>query len=299
MNSTHKARRIVLYWLPLAFTLAVSAHADDAVIASMGKIEVKSSDVTDLLDIQGAPAGSSLSAKDIDQLIRTEAMRQALIVEASAKGWDKREEVIALMEIAKDQVLVQSYLNDIARPAADYPGDSEIKKAYDENQSSFKAPRQFRMSQIYLSLNADSKPQDIADKAENVAAEAQKKGADFAKLATENSQHASSVKKGGDMGWLAEDQISPEIRTAVSALDKGQVSKPVKTEQGWHIIKLTDEKAAGIMSLSDAREQIKRALRLQKAQANERKYLEGIITKTPLKVNEVEVARLQDSLRGK
>ena len=93
-------------------------------------------------------------------------------------------------------------------------------------------------------------------------------GADFAALAKASSEHTQSSASGGDLGWLTENQILPEVRAAVTQLKPGWVTGAVKTAQGWHVVKLLERKDIQVLPLADVRDRIVAALRYRKAQEN-------------------------------
>jgi peptidylprolyl isomerase len=78
---------------------------------------------------------------------------------------------------------------------------------------------------------------------------------------------------------------------------KGDVSAPIKSAAGWHLIKLIDKKAAGTRPLSDIRGNLIAAMRNRKAQDMERTYLEALAIKLPPSVNQIELGKLQNGLR--
>ena len=80
-------------------------------------------------------------------------------------------------------------------------------------------------------------------------------GGDFATLAKERSKDAQSAAKGGELGWVVKEQIMPELGNAAFALEKDQISEPVQTQFGWHVLKVVDKRDA--VPLEDVRDQVK------------------------------------------
>jgi parvulin-like peptidyl-prolyl isomerase len=277
----------------------VLAQGSDDVVAKLGPAEIRVSDLQKLIDAQPPEIRDQLlkSPAALDRLVRTEVYRRALIEEARAKGWDKRPDVAVQMERAREQVLVTSYMNELAKPPAEFPSDQELAAAYAANQAEFALPRQFRVAQIFVAVPKDAAKADterLRKKADDIAKRAQSKDADFARLAQANSDHKASAEQGGDLGWIAERDMIPEMRTLIPTLAKGEVGKPVRTEQGWHIIKLLDLKSASVRPLAEVRVQLAAAMRQRLAQENEKRYLDRMAEQTPVAVNEIALGKLRN-----
>ena len=94
-----------------------------------------------------------------------------------------------------------------------------------------------------------------------------------------------------DLGWLREDQLLPAVREAVSPLQDNAISEPVRTSEGWHIVKLLGTRPAAVAPLAEVKDGIIPALRQQRAQANARAFVEDMLRKEPIQLNEIEMAR--------
>lgn len=285
--------------LLLALALAGSAPViAQEVIAKMGSTEIKAADLKRLIAGDSAEAQRSGSLDELDQIVRRELVRQALVAEAKAKGFDKSAEFLQKLERVKEQIMVSAYVNSLSKPPADYPSEAELKAAYDTNKASFTIPKQYQLAQIYIAqpANADAATtQKIQQRVNDTATKAAARNADFAKLAREASEHKESAAKGGELGWLPEPQIVPEIRAALQTLQKGGVSGAIKSATGWHIVKVIDTKEGSERPLNEVRAYLTDALRLRKAQVSEQQYLADLIKKAPITVNQVELAKYAQS----
>ena len=287
-------------WLSLVWIGSVSAQqgsAEDPVLGKMGNVEIKASEIRRLIDAQPPELRKQMTgAAELDRLVRSELVRQSLLMEARSKNWDKKPDVALMMERARDQALLQMYVSNLARPPAEYPSEDDIRRAYEANKGAFAVPAQFNLAHIFISSPEDAdKPTAAAAqrKAMELAVKAKASGADFAKLARDNSQQADTAAKGGDMGWVSVAQMLPETRSAVEKLGKGEVGGPIHTSDGWHILKLLDWKAASTRSLSEVHDSIANQLRTRRAQEIERSYIEVLISRTQPSVNQAELAKLQ------
>jgi len=132
---------------------------------------------------------------------------------------------------------------DAAKIQADVKADdATLKQKYDEQKSRFVTPEQRLASHILVKVdaNADAAAQKAAlEQAQAIAAEA-KSGKDFAALAKADSADLGSKAQGGDLGWLEKGVTDPAFESALFALNKGDISDPVKTDEGYHIIQLRD-----------------------------------------------------------
>jgi parvulin-like peptidyl-prolyl isomerase len=129
------------------------------------------------------------------------------------------------------------------------PDDAQAKSFYDDNKAQFEQPEQVHARHILIAVEKsnDQAAWDAAQKrAKMVHAEATKADADFAKLAADKSE-GPSAKEGGDLGFFARGAMVPEFENVVFGLKKGEISEPVKTAFGWHVIKLEERRDAGVV----------------------------------------------------
>lgn len=290
--------RLLAAFLALA---SLPALANDklpaGVVAKMGDIELKAEELRPLVDSLPPEIRAQLAQNpaELQRVVRTEMLRKALAAEARGKGWDKRPEVTAQMERAREQALVETYMNNLSRPPESFPSEAEIKAAYDQGQAAFAVPKQYRLSQIFVLAppETDKLAFDKArTKATDLAAKARAKGADFAALAKGGSEHTESAGRGGDMGWVPETNLLPELREPVAGMKKGDVAGPVKAAQGWHVVRLEDVREKSVRPLAEVRDQVAGALRLRKARETEAAYLTFMTNKTPVSFSDAELSKL-------
>ncbi len=135
----------------------------------------------------------------------------------------------------------------------------EVEKFYKEGPpSKFDAPEMIRASHILIAARSDAPPEDVLTaekKADDLSARL-KKGESFEELAKANSDDPNAKQTGGDLDYFSRERIMPEFADAAFKLKVGEVSAPVRTKFGFHIIKLTDRKPAHTATLNEARDQI-------------------------------------------
>jgi parvulin-like peptidyl-prolyl isomerase len=115
------------------------------------------------------------------------------------------------------------------------------------------------LAQIFIALpkTADKTTTDKAQgKLEAVKKSLHQNGADFAAIAKANSEESESAPRGGEIGWLGENQVQPEVRPQVLSLSKNATSEPIRLEDGWHILKVLDIKEAYTPTLDEIRSQL-------------------------------------------
>jgi peptidyl-prolyl cis-trans isomerase D len=132
--------------------------------------------------------------------------------------------------------------------------DADIERAYNDDIEQYSTPEQVRASHILLKTEGKDDAV-VKAKAEELLKQA-RSGADFADLATKNSEDEGSAKNGGDLDYFGKGRMVPEFDQVVFAMEPGQVSDLVKTEFGYHIIKLVDKKPGVTRTLAEVRQQI-------------------------------------------
>ena len=294
--------------IPIACLLAASrclyaAGAPDAaggnsnVIALVGDTEVKLDEIRSTIESLDARDQAAL-ARDpslLTQTVRTLLMRRVVLKEALAKHWDTEPAVATLIQRARDNTVVESYLQSVSKPPDSYPSDAELQAAYDARKSQLLVARQFRLAQIFVALpkNADKTTTEKAQtKLDTVRKGLHQSGADFATVAKTNSEEPESAARGGELGWLNESQIQPEVRLQLGSLTKNSISEPIRLDDGWHILKVVDIKEPYTPTLEEIHSALAQQLRNEKTQANSQAYLGKLLQQTPVAINELALSRV-------
>jgi parvulin-like peptidyl-prolyl isomerase len=291
-----KVNKLAIVVGSLVLSLPLGALAQTAVVAKTGQATVTQADITTVLKSVSPDVRTRLAADPakLDQVVRNRLAVAAVLAEASSKGWDKQPQVQAMIDEARRDVIMRSYLASVSAPAADYPSDADIQTAYTQNQAAFTVPRSLRLSQIYIAVppNADAASVEKARKqASDLAHQAQASGADFSTLAQANSQDKASSAHGGDMGFVPDSGLVPEIRKAVDGAKPGDVVGPVQTAAGFHVIKLTDTRAAGVRPLADVKEQIRARMKQERAEQNAQAYMAKLVSPGAVTIDEAALSK--------
>ena len=137
------------------------------------------------------------------------------------------------------------------------PSDADLMKRYESEKQRYVQPEQREVSHILVNVPANATPeqQKVAlAKADKIAAEATPEN--FAKLAAQDSDDLGSKRQGGDLGWLQKGVTNAAFDTAMFALKKGEISKPVLTPDGYDILWLRDTRSGEAKSFAEVRDQL-------------------------------------------
>jgi peptidyl-prolyl cis-trans isomerase C len=162
---------------------------------------------------------------------------------AEAKKVSDQPEFKSRMTFVRNKLLMETLLQDVGKAAAT---PDALKKAYDDAAKNIGTEQEVRARHILVPTE---------DEAKAVLAEI-KKGTDFAELAKQKSKDPGAAAEGGDLGYFGKDQMVPEFAEVAFKLDKGQVSDPVKTQFGWHIIKVEDKRVKPVPPFDQVKEQV-------------------------------------------
>ena len=139
----------------------------------------------------------------------------------------------------------------------------DVEAFYNANVQQYQTPEQVRASHILLKTDGKDEAA-VRKQAEDILKQARAAGADFAALAKKYSEDDGSKATGGDLDYFSKGRMVPEFESAAFAMQPGQVSDLVKSQFGFHIIKVVDKKAAATRSLDEVRAQIEQSLAAQR-----------------------------------
>ena len=178
------------------------------------------------------------------------------------------------------------------------PTQEELSQYYDTNISQYRTAGQVRASHILLRIDEQLEA-DVQLRAAALAAQA-RSGVDFAQLARENSDDEGTAQDGGDLGLFGRGRMVPEFEAAVFSMTPGEISDPVKSAFGFHVIHLTDMQQEVTQSLDEVRESISNTLKRERAESRARSLAQAIAVEitTPADLQQAATLRgyeLQES----
>lgn len=162
--------------------------------------------------------------------------------------------------------------------------DDEIKAYFEKNKARYEVKEQVRASHILFKVGKkDDKAKDAAAKkqADDVYKLAIAKGADFAALAKKHSQ-GPTAPRGGDLSYFTKGRMVPAFEKVAFAMKPGEVAKPVRTQFGWHVIKVTDKKEGRQRPFAEVKESIDKLLRNKKSRQAKSELLKGLREKAQI-----------------
>jgi peptidyl-prolyl cis-trans isomerase C len=222
-------------------------------------------------------ASQKLEVKDLDKQI------EAKLAQGKARFANEQDFAKAIKDLEMDEkdlrdytrrdLMISNFVEKTIMPKV-IVTEADAKKFYDENPDKFSKSESVKASHILLGVD----PKATADEKKTAREKAEKlrkeltAGADFADLAKGNSTCPSS-QQGGDLGFFGKGQMVPAFEKAAFALKPGEISDVVETQFGYHIIKLTEKKAAEKVDFKEAQPRIEDYLKNQKTGAAVNDYL--------------------------
>lgn len=189
---------------------------------------------------------------------------QVKVSDADVKAYyDKNTAQFQVPEQAKIEYLV---LDNAAASAQISVSDADIKSYYEQNQKQYTTSEERRASHILIALKKGASAADKAAakaKADKLYAQATANPADFAKLAKANSEDPGSAEHGGDLGYFGPGTMLKPFEDAVFQMKQGQISQPVLSDYGYHIIQLTGIKPASAKSFDEVKSEIASTIKTQ------------------------------------
>ena len=237
---------VAAFALALGATLAFAgaASADPKVLAKVDGSPITEDDLKDAMaDIgPGLPQkleGAARQKYVLDYLIDLRLAAK----KAQTEKLDESPEFARKLAYYRDKLAMEQLLGSVAKAATTEEAE---RKAYDEAAKAEPPQEEIHARHILVPTEDEAK----------AALARIKGGEDFAKVATELSKDPSA--DGGDLGWFTKDRMVPEFSDAAFKLKKGEVSDPVKTQFGWHIIKIEDVRTKSFPPFEQVKDQAAR-----------------------------------------
>ena len=206
--------------------------------------------------VAGAAAGEKVTDADVDAEIAKikKQFPDEKIFEEQLKQAGQTPEKLKenLRTMLQQQLWMKSQVT-----ASDVT-EAQAQSFYDSNTKEFEQPETVKASHILFMLKPDATEADVTKQkdAATKAAERATKGEDFAGLAKELSEEPGAKESAGDLGFFTKDRMVPEFANAAFSQKIGDISQPVRSQFGWHVIKVTETKPAGTVPFPEVKDQI-------------------------------------------
>ncbi|MBX6367012.1 MAG: peptidylprolyl isomerase [Rhodospirillales bacterium] len=219
------------------------AQGDDPVVARVNGKELKRSDVEAMHKLL-PPQVQQLPLETVYPMLVDQMVSQMLITEAAKKEkLDQDPELKKRLARYEERLMQEAWLQREVEKAA---GEEQLKSRYEQYLKEHPAKEEVSARHILVDKEEDAKA---------IVTELDK-GADFATLAKQRSKDPAAAT-GGDLGFFSQDEMVPEFAEAAFKLKKGEYTKtPVKTQFGWHVIKVEDRRAGAQPSFEESRDQL-------------------------------------------
>jgi peptidyl-prolyl cis-trans isomerase C len=226
----------------------------DRLVAKVDGVEIRESDIAMAEDDLGQNAQQMTPDAKRDYLVSylTDVILAAKAAEGKKLADDK--DFKSRIAFIRRKLLMETLLMAEGKAAVT---DAAMKKVYEDAVKQMGGEQEVRARHILVATEPEAKA---------IVTEISK-GTDFAELARQKSKDPGAAAEGGDLGWFGKDQMVPEFADAAFKMDKGQVSEPVKTQFGWHIIKVEDKRTKPVPEFAKVKDQVETFV-ARKAQAD-------------------------------
>lgn len=245
----------------------------DKLLAEVNGKKITGVDYNLFIDSLNPQLKQYFGGKEMNKEVVNELVYQTLLYEdAMEKGMDKDDEFTQVLEKTKESMLKTYALGKLLATVS--VTDDEIKKFYKDNKDLFKENESANASHILVA--EEDKANEIYEKVKN--------GEDFASLAKEFSI-CPSKEKGGELGTFTRGQMVKEFEDAVFNNEVATITEPVKTQFGYHIIKINDKNEGRDLSFDEVKDKIAAQVRRQKEQALYNEKITELKEKYQVKMN--------------
>ena len=215
----------------------------DPVIAKVDGAEIRQSDLTLAEEDLGQNAPPMSADAKRDYLVAYVSDIMLVAKAAEGKKVTDNKDFKTRLAFIRNKLLMETLLQSEGKAAVT---DTSMRQVYDEAVKQMSGEHEVRARHILLATE---------DEAKAVLADLQK-GIDFAELAKQKSKDPGAAAQGGDLGFFTKDQMVPEFAEVAFKLEKGQLSEPVKSQFGWHIIKVEDKRSKPAPEFDKVKDQV-------------------------------------------
>lgn len=290
-------RIIALSFMVLTSSVAFAAVDKKVWVVENEAVQVNEAElrtITKALMKTGQIPPGKLSAAYVEKAAKDFMLYKALAADAQKLGLDQTPEVQKLLEMSQQRMLGGVYLADYL-DKLDLPDFEKIAfENYTLNKEQFVRPETVNAQHILIGFDGDeSKAQLLA---EEIRAKVLEGKHSFAELAKEYSTDPSAQNNSGNLGFFDKSQMVPEFSDVAFSLKVGDVSQPVKSQFGWHIIQVLEKRPAKTLEFSEVKDNLIRTAEQSFKQNARGKKLKETVYTPGLKVNEELINKIAHDL---
>jgi len=240
------------------------AQDKDPLVAKVNGTEIHQSDL-DIIETEAGqiPPMSEAAKKDYLVAFMTDMILVSTAAQAQKLG--DTPEFAKRLEFNRNKLLMSELLEKTGKAALT---NEAMHKVYDDAVKQMPAEEEVHARHILVrAAPGDEAASKAAEEKIKTVVARLNKGEDFAKIASEVTEDPSGKANGGDLGFFSKEQMVPEFADAAFGLEQGKISAPVKTQFGWHVIKVEDKRTKPAPSFDDVKPQVE-AFVTRKAQAD-------------------------------
>ncbi len=202
---------------------------------------------------------------------------ELLLQEAKRRGIHKSPDLMEKLEEVKERMITQTLIQEEMTKAE--VSDEEVAEYFERYRSRFSIPEMIRIKHILVKTEEEAK--EIRERLN--------KGEEFEELAREKSTDTRTKERGGDLGFIDrrrhQRRFGPSFINAAFSLEKGEVSEPIRSPLGYHLIKLEEKREAGQQTLDQVRERVERGALSEKKMKTRQEFIESLRNKAQIEKN--------------
>ncbi len=276
----------ILVSLALLFSCAKKGEQkSSAYVAKVGSATITQDDVN--REIKGLPdqiqkmfVGPEGTERFVDELVKKEILYQEAKKKGIENNPDFQKKVEEFRKLTMISLLLEKEIEDKAKVT-----EKDVKDYYESHKADMTTNNQIKASHILVKSEEEARK----------ILEQLKKGGDFAKIAKEKSVDTASAKNGGDLGFFSRGQMVPEFEKVAFSLKEGEIGGPVKTQFGYHIIKVTAKKEGKVVEFDKIKDILTQKVTAEKQKTAFDSYIEGLKKSYNVQKNKEAIAAISQA----
>lgn len=274
----------------MTLTLIAPKTDDEAPIASGKEVTLTAQQLKAML--ARVPLANLMAAQQrpngVMRLVREQIAARTILRDALTTDWALKDAAVAKARQTAEKTMMEIYLKFVSQPEPGYPEKAKLEQVVADKPDLLKGPREVNLAQIFIGLPKNPSEEDqlaVRKKAIAIHEKVTAEGADFGALASLHSDHKDSAMKGGEAGWITDDKIVPELRAVISQLKINEVSQPIQTAKGIHIVKNQGVRPGPDRSVEQVVARLRVAVRKKSAERRRQALVKDLASKQSVEID--------------